>query len=101
MRNRPRAVKRQYSGTLGTTGNCQVTVSLHAVGPAGTVPLGFKLYLPEEWCKGPGASTQGEDPRTASSFKPSQRSPASWLCARPDRSLRARRCWARHHARLG
>jgi SRSO17 transposase len=43
-------VKRQYSGTLGKTGNCQVTVSLHAVGPRGTVPLGFRLYLPEEWC---------------------------------------------------
>jgi len=43
-------VKRQYSGTLGKTGNCQVTVSLHAVGARGTVPLGFRLYLPEEWC---------------------------------------------------
>jgi SRSO17 transposase len=43
-------VKRQYSGTLGKTGNCQVTVSLHAVGENGTVPLGFRLYLPEEWC---------------------------------------------------
>ena len=43
-------VKRQYSGTLGKTGNCQVTVSLHAVGERGTVPLGFRLYLPEEWC---------------------------------------------------
>ena len=44
-------VKRQYSGTLGKTGNCQVTVSLHAVGTGGTVPLGFRLYLPEEWCE--------------------------------------------------
>ena len=44
-------VKRQYSGTLGKTGNCQVTVSLHAVGERGTVPLGFALYLPEEWAK--------------------------------------------------
>lgn len=44
-------VKRQYSGTLGKTGNCQVTVSLHAVGTGGTVPLGFTLYLPEEWCE--------------------------------------------------
>jgi len=43
-------VKRQYSGTLGKTGNCQVTVSLHAVGSRGTIPLGFRLYLPEEWC---------------------------------------------------
>ena len=43
-------VKRRYSGTLGKTGNCQVTVSLHAVGATDTVPLGFRLYLPEEWC---------------------------------------------------
>jgi SRSO17 transposase len=43
-------VKRQYSGTLGKIGNCQVTVSLHAVGARGTQPLGWALYLPEEWC---------------------------------------------------
>src|SRR5271155_273284 len=30
-------VKRQYSGTLGKIGNCQIGVSLHAVGSAGTV----------------------------------------------------------------
>jgi SRSO17 transposase len=43
-------VKRQYSGTLGKTGNCQIGVSVHAVGSRGTVPLGWALYLPEEWC---------------------------------------------------
>jgi SRSO17 transposase len=43
-------VKRQYSGTLGKIGNCQITVSLHAVGGQGTLPLGWRLYLPEEWC---------------------------------------------------
>lgn len=43
-------VKRQYSGTLGKIGSCQIAVSLHAVGSKGTVPLGFRLYLPEEWC---------------------------------------------------
>jgi SRSO17 transposase len=43
-------VKRQYSGTLGAVGNCQIGVSLHAVGRVGTVPLGWALYLPEEWC---------------------------------------------------
>jgi SRSO17 transposase len=46
-------VKRQYSGTLGKTGNCQIGVSLHAVGAKGTVPLGWALYLPEEWCADP------------------------------------------------
>lgn len=43
-------VKRQWSGTLGKVDNCQVTVSVHAVGERGTLPLGFALYLPEEWC---------------------------------------------------
>jgi SRSO17 transposase len=44
-------VKRQYSGTLGKIGNCQVGVSVHAVGAKGTAPLGWALYLPEEWCE--------------------------------------------------
>lgn len=43
-------VKRQYSGTLGKIGNCQIGVSVHAVGERGTAPLGWALYLPEEWC---------------------------------------------------
>ena len=43
-------VKRQYSGTLGKIGNCQISVSLHAAGARGTAPLGWALYLPEEWC---------------------------------------------------
>jgi SRSO17 transposase len=43
-------VKRQYSGTLGKRGNCQIGVSVHAVGARGTVPLGWALYLPEDWC---------------------------------------------------
>jgi SRSO17 transposase len=43
-------VKRQYSGTLGKIGNCQLGVSVHAVGKRGTAPLGWALYLPEEWC---------------------------------------------------
>ncbi len=46
-------VKRQYSGTLGKIGSCQIAVSLHAVGQKGTVPLGFRLYLPEDWCADP------------------------------------------------
>ena len=46
-------VKRQYSGTLGKTGNCQIGVSVHAVGARGTVPLGWALYLPEDWCEDP------------------------------------------------
>jgi SRSO17 transposase len=43
-------VKRQWSGTLGKVDNCQVTVSVHAAGARGTLPLGWRLYLPQEWC---------------------------------------------------
>ena len=46
-------VKRQYSGTLVKIGNCQSGVSVHAVGSKGTVPLGWALYLPEDWCDDP------------------------------------------------
>jgi SRSO17 transposase len=31
----------------------QIAVSVHAVGLRGTLPLGFSLYLPEEWCADP------------------------------------------------
>ena len=55
-------VKRQYSGTLGKIGNCQIGVSLHAVGSKGTVPLGWALYLPEDWCKDPARRQQAKIP---------------------------------------
>lgn len=42
-------VGRQYSGTLGKVGNCQVAVSLHYVTDDAAIPLDFALYLPEEW----------------------------------------------------
>jgi SRSO17 transposase len=46
-------VKRQYSGTLGKIGNCQIGVSLHAVSEHATLPLGWALYLPQDWCDDP------------------------------------------------
>ena len=42
-------VTRQYSGTLGKVGNCQVAVSLHYATDDAAIPLDFQLYLPEEW----------------------------------------------------
>lgn len=43
-------VQRQYSGTLGRIGNCQVIVSLHGVSDSFGACLGLQLYLPESWC---------------------------------------------------
>jgi SRSO17 transposase len=55
-------VKRQYSGTLGKIGNCQITISVHAVGERGTLPLGWRLYLPEEWCDDLGRRRKAKIP---------------------------------------
>ena len=62
-------VKRQYSGTLGKIGNCQIGVSVHAVGSKGTVPLGWALYLPEDWCEDSAAGAARPRFLTRSSFK--------------------------------
>jgi SRSO17 transposase len=42
-------VKRQYSGTLGKTGNCQVAVSSLLIGKALVWPMRCDLYLPRDW----------------------------------------------------
>jgi SRSO17 transposase len=55
-------VKRQYSGTLGKIGNCQIGVSVHAVGKRGTAPLGWALYLPEDWCDDAERRTKAKVP---------------------------------------
>ncbi len=83
-------VKRQYSGTLGKIGNCQVGVSVQAVGAKGTAPLGWALYLPEEWCE------DGERRRfpTPSLSRPSPSWESSWSSAPPVGRFPSRRCWA-------
>ena len=55
-------VKRQYSGTLGKIGNCQIGVSVHAAGIRGSAPLGWALYLPEEWCEDAGRRREAKIP---------------------------------------
>src|SRR3954462_10591507 len=42
-------VARQYSGTLGKVGNCQIGVSISAVTDAASCPLDWRLFLPERW----------------------------------------------------
>ena len=42
-------VARQYSGTLGKVGNCQVAVGVHLATEAESMPLDWALYLPQAW----------------------------------------------------
>src|SRR3954470_2417690 len=42
-------VARQYSGTLGKVGNCQIGVSICAVTDAASCPWSWRLFVPERW----------------------------------------------------
>jgi SRSO17 transposase len=42
-------VARQYSGTLGKVGNCQVSVNCHYAERTIAGPVATRLYLPKEW----------------------------------------------------
>jgi SRSO17 transposase len=44
-------VARQYCGQLGKQDNCQVAVSLSLATEQGSVPIDWRLYLPEKWAK--------------------------------------------------
>ncbi|MFF7415727.1 IS701 family transposase [Streptomyces lydicus] len=43
------AVARQWCGALGKQSNCQVAVSLHAASDTASVPISWRLFVPQEW----------------------------------------------------
>src|SRR4051794_1152052 len=55
-------VARQYSGTLGKTGNCQVTVNCHYAERTVAWPVATRLYLPEHWANDPERRTKAKVP---------------------------------------
>ena len=44
-------VRRQYSGTLGKTGNCQLAVTCHYAERTLAWPIAARLYLPKRWAE--------------------------------------------------
>ena len=44
-------VARQYSGTLGKKGNCQITVNCHYAERTVAWPVATRLYLPRHWAE--------------------------------------------------
>ena len=66
-------VTRQYSGTLGKVGNCQVAVTCCYTDLRASWPVAVRLYLPKTWAGDPsGGSRPGC--RRRSRFRPSPRS---------------------------
>ena len=46
-------VGRQYCGQLGKQENCQVAVSLSVATHQASLPIGYRLYLPQDWAEDP------------------------------------------------
>ena len=55
-------VARQYSGTLGKVGNCQVAVTSVYADPAVSWPVHVRLYLHKEWTDDPARCAQAGVP---------------------------------------
>jgi SRSO17 transposase len=83
-------VARQYCGQLGKQDNCQVAVTLSLANDRASLPVGYRLYLPETWA---GDAERRIKSRRTLPFRPSRRSP-SIRSARPvRRACRAASSW--------
>jgi SRSO17 transposase len=55
-------VTRQYSGTLGKVGNCQIAVTCCYTDPQASWPVAVRLYLPQTWAEAPERRQQARVP---------------------------------------
>ena len=52
-------VARQYCGRLGKTDNCQIAVTLSIANHHVSLPIAYRLYLPEDWANDAGRRAKG------------------------------------------
>ena len=57
-------VKRQYCGQLGKKENCQVAVTLSIANEAASLPVAYRLFLPEDWAQDTARRTKAGVPET-------------------------------------
>jgi SRSO17 transposase len=55
-------VARQYCGQLGKKDSCQVAVSLSVASEHASLPVAYRLYLPEAWAEDPARCTKAGVP---------------------------------------
>src|SRR6195952_1660840 len=56
-------VARQYCGQVGKQDNCQVAVSLSVANDQASLPIAWRLYLPEVWANDAGRRVKAEGPQ--------------------------------------
>src|SRR5262249_55070691 len=59
-------VTRQYCGQLGKQDNCQIAVTLSVANHAASLPVAWRLYLPEDWASDPERRAKAGIPATVS-----------------------------------
>jgi SRSO17 transposase len=57
-------VARQYCGQLGKQDNCQVAVTLSLANHDASLPIAYRLYLPEDWAHDPVRRRKTKVPQT-------------------------------------
>ena len=87
-------VKRQYSGTLGKTGNCQIGVSVHAAGQQGDGAAGVGALRARGVVRGRRAAHTRRRSPSEVEFKRKPSWGSSWRCARLAGRSGKPRSWA-------
>jgi SRSO17 transposase len=57
-------VTRQYCGQLGKQDNCQIAVTLSLTNHDASLPIAYRLYLPEDWAKDQARRRKAKVPET-------------------------------------
>ncbi len=88
-------VHHQYCGQLGKQANCQVVVTLSIANHNGSLPIAYRLYLPQEWAETRPVARKHVFPKRSRSGL-SRRSRWSRYGRPARRAYRAvQRCWMR------
>src|SRR5712691_495696 len=69
-------VHHQYCGQLGKQANCQVAVTLSIANHHASLPIAYRLYLPQDWAQDAARREKAHVPKRSSS-RPSRRSRSS------------------------